>query len=140
MRQVVNKLGGKDRSRSRRRGGAKQERGRSGGSHPRRSASGRHSTTTTGSQICSSWNRAKDGCSLVCSSNIAHACEFCLEPHRATECPLNPGWKPPTKGAEKGRHKSKQWLCLWCLGHHPRCHHTSIGLECGVSEGVFQNE
>ena len=33
VRQVVNKLGGKDRSRSRRRGGAKQERGRSGGFH-----------------------------------------------------------------------------------------------------------
>ena len=62
-------------------------------------ADGRHSTTATGSQTCFSWNRAKDGCSSVCSSNRAHACECCLEPHRAIECPLNPGWKPPAEGA-----------------------------------------
>ena len=46
-------------------------------------ANGRHSTTPTGSQICFLWNRAKDGC----SSNRAHACEFCLESHKAFECP-----------------------------------------------------
>ena len=58
VRQMVNRFGSKDRSRSRRRGDAKQDRGRSGAAHPHRRADGRYSTTATGSQICFSWNRS----------------------------------------------------------------------------------
>ena len=115
VRQIVNKFGSKDRSRSRRRGGTKQDRGRTGGAHPHRGSDGRYSTTATGSQICFAWNRAQDGCAVKCGTNRAHVCEFCLEPHRAIECTQNPGWKPPAKdagnpakGAGKGKHEGKQ--------------------------------
>ena len=31
-----------------------------------------------------------------------------LEPHRTVECPRNPRWRPPPKGAGKGKHKGKR--------------------------------
>ena len=109
VRRVVEKAtsGGKDRSRSRRREGTKQERGRQGGTHPQRGPDGRHRTTATGSQICFAFNRAPDGCAAVCPSNRAHVCEFCLEPHRSIECPRHPGWTPPAKGVGKGKGNNK---------------------------------
>ena len=104
VRRVVEKAagGGKDRSRSRRREGTKQERGRDGGPHPQRGPDGRHRTTATGSQICFAYNRAPDGCATVCPTNRKHVCEFCLEPHRSIECPRHPGWTPPAKGVGSG--------------------------------------
>jgi hypothetical protein len=37
----------------------------------------------------------------VCPFNRAHVCEFCRQPHRTIDCPKNPGWTAPAKGAEK---------------------------------------
>ena len=61
----------------------------------------------TGTQVCFAYNRAKEGCAVVCPSSRAHVCEFCLEPHRTVECPRNPGWTPPVKGAGKGKGKNR---------------------------------
>ena len=79
VRQMVNRFGSKDRSRSRRRGDAKQDRGRSGAAHPHRRADGRYSTTATGSQICFSWNRVQDGCGVSCSSIERMCVNFVLD-------------------------------------------------------------
>ena len=106
--------GRQDRSRSARRNQSKRERGREGGDHPQRSADGRHRTTATGTQICFAYNHSSNGCEAECVTRRAHVCEFCLEPHRSIECPQNPGWRPPvkgakdTKGAGKGKHKGKK--------------------------------
>ena len=74
VRQVVNKFGSKDRSRSRRRGGTKQDRGRTGGAHPHRGSDGRYSTPAIGSQICFAWNRAQDGCTV----KVRHQSSPCM--------------------------------------------------------------
>ena len=53
VRQMVNRFGSKGRSRARRRGDAKQDRGRSGAAHPHRRADGRYSTTATVRRVVS---------------------------------------------------------------------------------------
>ena len=111
VQKTTGRSGGKEEERGRSRtpkGATKKQRGRVGGDHPLRGSDGRYRTNPTGKQICFEFNRNVGGCPGECPAQRAHVCEFCLEPHRTVECPRNPGWRPPPKGAGKGKHKGKR--------------------------------
>ena len=67
--------GNPDRSRSRTRP-TKKERGREGGAHPMRSQDGRYRTTPTGTQVCFAYNKAKEGCAVVCPRAVHMSASF----------------------------------------------------------------
>ena len=59
-----------------------------------------------GQEICYAWNRAGDGCEAQCPHKRAHVCEWCLQSHRAIQCPKHPGWKPVAGKAPAARAQS----------------------------------
>ena len=81
--------------------------------------------TMLGGPMCYLWNRNHNGCSMtgICEAAYtrSHACEWCLAPHRAIDCPDHLGKKPweqsqveqqkaaheITGGAPKGKSKGK---------------------------------
>ena len=57
------------------------------------------------------YEHSPTGCEAECATRRAHVCELCLEPHRSSEFPQHPAWRPPVKGAKgagKGKHKGKK--------------------------------
>ena len=55
---------------------------------------GKYITTSDGKQVCFNFNN-KSGCSTPCKAGRAHVCQYCLQPHRNSEC-------GKTKGGGKG--------------------------------------
>ena len=68
---------------------------------------GRYFWTVDFVHLCFAYNRNENGCGRVCTAQPprAHVCEWCRGAHRAIQCPVHPGWKPPAKGKSKGTHK-----------------------------------
>eukprot|EP00971_Amphidinium_carterae_P194455 3858680-Amphidinium_carterae.1 len=90
----------------------KPERGRAGmgGRDQKRLVSdGRYFRNADGNEICFNWSRSPNGCSDPCIAARAHICEWCRKPHRTIDCPLKPGWSPPSAAetAAKGRTRKK---------------------------------
>eukprot|EP00971_Amphidinium_carterae_P308622 6132899-Amphidinium_carterae.3 len=60
-----------------------------------------HHIRSGGKELCFTWNRQASGCQSSCPWGRLHVCEWCLQSHRAVECPAHPSWTP-SKSAGKG--------------------------------------
>eukprot|EP00971_Amphidinium_carterae_P059651 1179835-Amphidinium_carterae.1 len=67
--------------------------------HPMKSG-GQFMTTRDGTQVCFKYARAGT-CSSPCEASRAHVCQYCLQPHRNSECTNRSSGKGSGKKATK---------------------------------------
>ena len=134
--KLVNRFGCKDRSsRSRRRGDAKQDRGRSGAAHPHRRADGRYSKPFVRRFVSRGTGfRMVVACLAV---PIERMCVNFVLDHTG----LSSAHKIQVVGAPshrrwEGQGTEQEQAVSVCVGfgHHPRCLSATTRLECEVSE------
>ena len=141
-RCIVRATGNPDRSQSRTRRGTKKERGREGGAHHMRGP-GRSVPNHTHRNPSVFCVQQDQGRVWRCLPNKPSTClRVLLGAPQNCRVPTEPRLDSTSQWCGEGQRQAQgQAMIVWVgFGHHPRCHQATTGLECGVSEDLFENK